>query len=350
MAQTQEVTPQKEGSIPSYLHRQLFFTPKPVAGVSLEGKTAIVTGSNCGVGLECSRQLLDLGITKLILAVRSQARGQAAAEELARDRSLAAGRSIDVWELDHLSYDSVRAFAGRARSLDRLDLVVLNAGTLPAAQTINPHTGHDEGVQVNYLSTSLLLVLLLDVIKSKPESQPARITITSSDGAAWTKFAEKKNRPLLASLDKPEGWSAIDRQFLSKLLVQFFVSKLATVVPASVAVVNMATPGMVHDSNMNRETKAQLASKIVEPLRRMMGYTSAVAARLIVDAAVNHGPESHGRYLSEQRIKPMAPIVYTEEGQALKDQIWDETLAEFGFANMGGIINGLAGASSSATK
>lgn len=46
----------------------------------------------------------------------------------------------------------------------------------------------------------------------------------------------------------------------------------------------------------------------------------------------------------------MAPIVYTEEGQALKDQIWDETLAEFGFANMGGIINGLAGASSSATK
>lgn len=70
-----DVTPQKEGSLPSYLHRQLFFTPQPVAGVSVEGKTAIVTGSNCGVGLECSRQLLDLGITTLVLAVRSQVRG-----------------------------------------------------------------------------------------------------------------------------------------------------------------------------------------------------------------------------------------------------------------------------------
>lgn len=208
-----------------------------------------------------------------------------------------------------MSYDSVRAFADRARGLERLDIVILNAGILPAAQTINPQTGHDEGVQVNYLSKCLLLVLLLDVIAKKitkpPESQPARITITSSDGAAWTKFRERNERPLLSSLDRPQGWDALDRQFLSKLLGQFFVARLAAVVPPSVAVVNMAKPGMVHDSNMSRDTKdSLLSSLVVEPIRRRMGYTSAVAARFITDAAVNHGPESHGRYLSEQRIKP----------------------------------------------
>ncbi|KAK7914097.1 hypothetical protein PG985_011800 [Apiospora marii] len=342
MAPNFDVTPQKEGSVPSYLYRQLFFTPQQVAGVSLEGKTAIVTGSNCGVGLECSRQLLDLGISRLILAVRSRERGQAAAADLSRERN-PAGRSIEVWELDHLSYDSVRAFADRTRSLERIDLVILNAGSLPAKQTLNPQTGHDECVQVNYLSMCLLLVLLLDVIRTKPNSQPTRITITSSDGAAWTKFSEKRQKPLISALDKPEHWSALDRQFLAKLLGQFFVAKLATVVSPSMAVINLATPGMVHDSNMNRETKAQLASKIVEPIRRKLGYTSVMAARLILDAAVNHGPESHGQYLSEQKIKPMAPIVYTTEGEALRDQIWEETLAEFSFTDIRNIIDRFKG-------
>ncbi|RYP01054.1 hypothetical protein DL763_000475 [Monosporascus cannonballus] len=341
MAHDFDISPQKEGSIPSYLYRQLFFTPREVTNVNLEGKTAIVTGSNCGVGLECCRQLLDLGISKLILAVRSQTRGQAAAAELSKGRNLTE-RSLEVWDLDHLSYDSVRAFADRAKTLERIDIVILNAGSLPMKQTINPHTGHDECVQVNYLSPALLLVMLLGVIKDKPKSQPTRITITSSDGASWTKFSERTNKPLLPSLNKPDNWSPLDRQFLSKLLGQFFVSKLASIVPSSMAVVNMATPGMVHDSNISRESRDSLMGKIAEPIRRRMGYTSAVAARLITDAAVNHGAETHGQYLSEQRLKPVAPIIYTAEGQALREQIWEETLAEFSFADMGGIVRGMA--------
>ena len=304
MTQDFDISPQKEGSILSYLNRQLFFTPREVENVGVVGKTAIVTGSNCGVGLECSRQLLDLGISKLILAVRSQTRGEAAVAELSKGRILKE-QSLEVWNLDHLSYDSVRAFADRAKTLERIDIIILNAGSLPMKQTINPHTGHDECVQVNYLSPVFLLVLLLDVIKNKQKSQPTRITITSSDGAAWTKFSERTNKPLLPSLDTPhKNWSAADRQFLSKLLCQFFVAKLASMVPSSMAVINMATPGMVHDSNISRESKATLAGKIAEPIRRRLGSTSAVAARLIMDAAVNHGAETHGQYLSEQRLKP----------------------------------------------
>lgn len=291
MAQDFDVSPQKEGSIPSYLYRQLFFTPREVKDVNLEGKTAIVTGSNCGVGLECSRQLLDLGISKLILAVRSQTRGQAAAAELSKGRNLKE-RTLEVWDLDYLSYDSVRAFADRAKTLERIDIVILNAGNLPMKQTINPHTGHDECVQVNYLSPTFLLVLLLDIIKDKPKSQPTRLTITSSDGASWIKFSERANNPLLPSLDKPDNWNAAGRQLLSKLLGQFFVSKLASIVPSSIAVINMATPGMVHDSNISRESKKTLTGKLAEPIRRRMGYTSAVGARLIMDAAVNHGAET----------------------------------------------------------
>lgn len=274
--------------------------------MSLKGKTAIVTGSNCGIGLECCRQFIGLGISRLILAVRSQERGNVAAASLPKDRSLEDGGPLDiqVWELDYSSYDSIQAFSDRAKGLDRIDIVVLNAGSLPTKQTLNFRTGHDECVQVNYLSPALLTILLLEVIKSKRSDRPTRITLTSTDGAAWTSFQEQKNDPILPSLDKPDNWASADRHFLAKLLSQFFLSKLASFVPSSLAVINMSTPGMVHDSNMSRETRMTISGKILEIIRRRMGYTSSVGARHITDAAVNHGPETHGQYLSQQRLKP----------------------------------------------
>lgn len=303
MASNFDITPEKEAQVLGFFKRQLFFNPAEVKGTSLEGKTAIVTGSNVGVGLESARQLLDLGVSKLILAVRNDAKGKAAATDLSKGRDLKEG-TIEVWALDHLSYASVRAFADRTKSLERIDIVILNAGILPAKQVHCAETGHDEGIQVNYLSTVLLLVLLLPVIKEKPSSQPTRITMVNSDAAAWTKFGGKNEDALLPALDKPDYWGTPDRNFVAKLLVQLFVTELVKHVPASLAVINMVTPGMVHDSEMSRETKDGWLGWTVEHIRRRVGSTSAVGARLVVDAAVNHGSETHGQYLSEQKLKP----------------------------------------------
>lgn len=298
-----DISPEKEAQVLSFLQRQLFFKPAEVKGVSLDGKTAIVTGSNVGVGLESARQLLDLGVSKLILAVRSDTKGKAAAEDLSQGRSLKEG-TIEVWPLDQLSYASVQAFAERTKTLDSIDIVILNAGILPAKQVHAAETGHDEGIQVNYLSTVLLLVLLLAVIKEKPTSQPTRFTLVNSDGAAWTKFGGQDEDALLPALDKPDHWGMPDRNFVAKLLTQLFVTELVKSVPTSLAIINLVTPGMIHDSEMSRETRDGWLGWTVEHIRRRVGSTSAVGARLVVDAAVNHGSESHGQYLSEQKLKP----------------------------------------------
>ncbi|KAH0371406.1 hypothetical protein KCU65_g1864, partial [Aureobasidium melanogenum] len=60
-----DITPEKEASTRQYLYRQFFVTPPLVSPqeVDLMGKTAIITGSNVGLGLECARQLLDLKLT-----------------------------------------------------------------------------------------------------------------------------------------------------------------------------------------------------------------------------------------------------------------------------------------------
>lgn len=161
-----DVSPQAQASFPRYMYRQVTAKPQVVDNVDLRGRVALVTGSNSGVGLETSRQLLDLGVSKLILAVRDEEKGRAAAADLLADRKDTPPDTIEVWKLDLSVYDSVVSFVDRvSRTLTRLDIAVLNAGFCPAKRMVNPSTGHDEIIQVNYLSTALLTVLLLPVAK-----------------------------------------------------------------------------------------------------------------------------------------------------------------------------------------
>ncbi|CEJ87166.1 hypothetical protein VHEMI04325 [[Torrubiella] hemipterigena] len=300
------ISPENEGTRLSFLDRQRKFTAQPVTDVDLSGKTALIVGANCGIVLEVARQFLGLGITKTHRCHKA---------------------TIECWPVELASYESTFAFAKRAEELDRMDHIVLNAGMCATKFETNPTTGHEVTVQINYLSTALLASLLLPIAKAKRAVQngPSRITFTLSDVCAWTSFSERSNVPLLPALDVKGSLTSAtaltDRRMVSKLLGQFFIRKLASIVPSSVAVINWATPGMVHDT------------QIVKPIIRMSGYTSDVGARHITDAALHHHNDRvHGQYLSMQRIKPMAPILYTEEGKRIAEQLWKETMMEFAFA------------------
>ena len=155
-----------------------------------------------------------------------QGKRDAALVELSKGKEIKPG-PVDIWQLGLSSYGSVIAFGERARSLDRIDIAILNAAVMLAKQRLNPTTGHDEIIQVNYLSTIAVLLLLLAVVKEKPDAQPPRITLVSSEAAVWTKFKERNNDPLLSALDTAKGWTFSVRYFLSKLPCQVFVANLA---------------------------------------------------------------------------------------------------------------------------
>lgn len=71
-----------ESTVFGFLCRRLT-GPKPLpAGIQLTDQVAIVTGSTVGLGLEASRQLLQLGLSRLVMGVRSQVKGDAAAAQL----------------------------------------------------------------------------------------------------------------------------------------------------------------------------------------------------------------------------------------------------------------------------
>ncbi|KAI0115900.1 putative short-chain dehydrogenase [Nemania sp. FL0031] len=312
----------------------------------LAGKTAIVTGSNSGIGLECARQLLDKGLRKLILAVRDADKGALAREDL-----LASGRdlspdAIEVWDLDYSSYESITSFARRAKDLENLDIVVLNAGVYRIPHVVLS-TGHEEDVQINYLSTALLMVLLLPVLEAKrrAEASPGRLTVVSSSVAAWSRLkAPRDGGALLTSLDAPIEGKSFDhhQQYCtSKLLGQLFLAELIQRVPPSVATICYVNPGLCYGSGLTRDGEGTLLGFIVGIIFRIFGSSCVNGARAIVDGAVNHGEEVHGQYLDGGKPAQQAPLVYTPEGKQMAQRLWKETMSELSFASAEDVIDAL---------
>ncbi|KAI3317933.1 NAD(P)-binding protein [Xylariaceae sp. AK1471] len=339
-----DVASEKRATQLAFLKRQLFVTPPAVtrANANVEGKTAIVTGSNSGIGLEVARQLLDLGIGRLILAVRSETKGEDVKEQLLAGTSSHGQAIIEVWPLDLSSYESVTSFADRTKILDRLDIFINNAALTKLHFEINKNTHHEETVQVNYLSHVLLVILLLPVLKDKnaPE-HPGRIVMVSSDVASWPKFKEQDSAPLLAALDDEANFEILERYCTSKLLGQLFLSELAKRIPPTVAVVNAPNPGLCI-SGLGREADGTLGGFVFDVIKRLIGRPASIGARTLVDAAVRHGPESHGQYLEDCKIQPLAPFVYQPKGQKVAERLWKETLEELAFAKVADIIHGLS--------
>jgi NAD(P)-dependent dehydrogenase (short-subunit alcohol dehydrogenase family) len=119
-----------------------------VSASDLAGQTAIITGANSGIGLATAQALAGYG-ARVVLAVRDQARGEAAAAGISR---------AEVRPLDLARLESVRAFARDWPG--PVDLLVNNAGVMipPLTRTAD---GFEQQFGVNHLGHFALTCLLL---------------------------------------------------------------------------------------------------------------------------------------------------------------------------------------------
>lgn len=263
---------------------------------SLKDQVAVIIGGNTGLGLETGRQLLGLGLSRLIIATKSEKRGKDAVDSF---RSINKDANIDVWALEMESYDSVRAFARRCEDLARLDIVILNAG-LAKQKFSRAGSAHETTLQVNYYSTLLLAILLLPTLR---RAAPGKLTIVSSGTSNQAIFPTQHARPVLASLDKvADSFDAFDQYAISKLLGQIFLNRLTQYISPGDVVINMVELGLTN-SGLFREAEGLigLLYKIIGPL---VGRHPAVAARTFVDAAVVKGASSHGCLVELTNIGP----------------------------------------------
>jgi NAD(P)-dependent dehydrogenase (short-subunit alcohol dehydrogenase family) len=143
----------------------------------VSGKTALVTGSTDGVGRLVARKLGQAG-ARVLVHGRDAERGARVVADIK-----ASGGSADFLAADLSALAEVRRLADEAQAtVDRLDILINNAGI----GTAGPHQTSAEGFElrfaVNYLAGFLLTLLLLPLIKnSAPADRECLVCRTAAD-------------------------------------------------------------------------------------------------------------------------------------------------------------------------
>ena len=176
-----------------------WFTSIPYPNQELTGQTFIVTGANVGLGLEAARHLVRLKAEKVIIAVRSLEKGEAAKKSI--EATTGRRNVIEVWQLDLSSYESVKQFAQRVQGLKRLDAIVENAGI--ATTEYRTFEDNESTITVNVVSTFLLAMLILPKLEESARNFniTPRLVIVSSDVHTWTTLPERKSANIFETLN-----------------------------------------------------------------------------------------------------------------------------------------------------
>ncbi|XP_066259950.1 retinol dehydrogenase 13-like [Euwallacea similis] len=154
-----------------------FFSAVCTSTARLDGKTAIITGSNTGIGKVTAKDFFERG-AKVIMACRNKTKATEAVNDIKDSCKSKQGLGeLVVAELDLTSLKSVRNCAKTIMDQEsRIDLLVNNAGvmTCPESRTAD---GYEMQFGTNHLGHFLFTLLLLPKIVQSPS---ARIVNVSS--------------------------------------------------------------------------------------------------------------------------------------------------------------------------
>ncbi len=255
----------------------------------MDGKVCVVTGATSGIGQATATALARLG-AQVVLVGRDRGRGEATAAEVA-----AAGASPPRLEIaDLASMAQVRALAGRLGALERIDVLINNAGLMAGQRRITAD-GFDQVFAVNHLAPFLLTSLLLGELTA---AAPARVITVTSGAHTGARL----------DLDDPQlerGWESWRAYANSKLANILFTRELARRLEGTGVTANCAHPGVVR-TRFGRE--ARLPMRAAVTLGRPFMLSPQRGASTIVYLATS--PEvagaSGGYYVKRQRREPSA--------------------------------------------
>lgn len=304
--------------------RSQFFSIPPYPTKKYSGQTVIVTGSNTGLGLEASRHFVRLDAAKVILAVRNLEKGEAAKKSI--EESTGRTGVVEVWQLDLASYESVKDCAKRAQALERLDILVENAGIVTFNFTMTED--NESSITTNVINPILHSLLLLPKLRetgAKFNTLPRLVFVTSF--VHWmTQFPEREEENIFEALADEKKARMDDRYNVSKLLEMYGIQEIAEQVTASSSkkgkvVVNHSNPGWVVTEAMREWTGLKLF--IFKIFRAIFARSTEVGSRTTINAAEG-GEETHGQFLDDCTIGERSPLL---QDQAVQKRVWSQ-LAE----------------------
>jgi NAD(P)-dependent dehydrogenase (short-subunit alcohol dehydrogenase family) len=267
----------------------------------MQGKIAIVTGSNTGIGKETARGLAARGAT-VILACRDMAKAEAARDDIARTT----GRDdVKTMALDLGSKASIRAFAEQFKSShERLDVLVNNAGVWSTSRRTTAD-GFESTFGVNHLATFLLTRELLPLLE---KSAPSRVVVLSSA----LHYRARMDWDDLQFERRGYGGSAAYNQ--SKLANVLFTLALARRLEGTGVTVNAVHPGVVAT-----ELVRDLPKLLVKLFHLFLLTPEKGAACSLHVAASPEAAEVTGRYFEKSKTKTPAKVAQDRDAQ---ERLW----------------------------
>jgi len=291
----------------------------------LNGRTAVVTGANGGLGLETARALAGAG-AHVVMAARNQER---AAEALEQIQAGLPDASLTVVSLDLGSLASVRSAAEQILAAhETLDLLVNNAGVMgiPERQTAD---GFEMQFGVDHLGHFALTALLMPALLRAPA---ARIVTVTSTAHHMGRAVDPAN-PHLHGRYRP--WRAYGQAKLANFHFGLGLDRKLRAAGAPAASL-VAHPGLSNTELQAisvKETDGGLSQRFFLGLARSVGMTPATGALSQLRAATDpsaQGGEFYGPLFVNNGPPVRKPILRRFGMASAIDKLWQVSEQETG--------------------
>ncbi len=214
-----------------------------IKGINLEGKIAIVTGGNTGIGLETVKTLSKAGAT-VIVPARDIEKAK---------RNLAGIPNVELEELDLANPDSIDKFAEKFLESGRpLHLLINNAGIMWVPLR-RDNRGFESQLAVNYLAHFQLTARLWPALK---KANGARVVNVSSGGHQFSDFNFEDPNFLNREYETLLGYGQ------SKTAVNLFSLELDNRAKEFNVRSFALCPGAVGETELSREAPLDLFQKL----------------------------------------------------------------------------------------
>ncbi|KAI7800857.1 dehydrogenase/reductase SDR family member 13a.3 [Triplophysa rosa] len=294
------------------IYYSLFRGSRFKSSAKLKGKTAIVTGSNTGIGKATALDLARRG-ARVILACRNQEKAEAAVYDIRRESG---NSEVLYMHLDLASLKSVRNFAETfLKSEPRLDLLINNAGLITCGKT---EDGFGMAFGVNHLGHFLLTLLLLDRLK---EAEHSRIVNVS---ALLHRLGSVDFNLLNTQKDLVTGqssWHAFRAYCHSKLCNVLFTRELANCLEGTNVTCYCLHPGVIA-TEIGRYMG--LWQRLLSfPISKLFFLDTEAGAQTTLYCALQEGLEPlSGRYFSSCGLQNVSAL---GRDDALARKLWEDS-------------------------
>ncbi|KAI0395697.1 putative carbonyl reductase [Xylariaceae sp. FL0594] len=313
--------------------------PPTPPGTDLTGKTVIVTGGNAGLGLEAARQFLALKASRVIIAVRSEAKGREAVAELKADptvQKVNPDAIVEAFPLDLDDFQSGADFVRKVKNeVPQLDILLNNGGT-NVLRYSKSASGHEHVMQVNVYTHFLVSLGLLPLLISTAERRGAatHLSFVGSSMQNSHSLAKKPLAPdktIIQHWDDQKTYNPMTRYQDTKFMVNVLVRGLAKMVgqdnnPPKV-IVNQMCPGLVQ-TGFDKDLPAWL-KPLMYVYRKVSARHVSEGARTLIYASAVVGPEAHGKFLANNVVQSgEIPFLDEAAGKSFQEKVWKELVTE----------------------